>query len=93
MLRITYNQDGTEIVPAAYKKGYIYDSQGNPTRINGFTYNSIIYDHAVLSYDGRQLTKIQIYNLYNSLISTITYKYNDQGYRTSKTINNCFIIL
>ncbi|PAT01727.1 hypothetical protein CI105_05635, partial [Candidatus Izimaplasma bacterium ZiA1] len=89
--RITYNQDGTEIVPAAYKKGYIYDSQGNPTRINGFTYNSIIYDHAVLSYDGRQLTKIQIYNLYNSLISTITYKYNDQGYRTSKTINNTTI--
>ncbi len=69
-----------------------YDAQGNPTTITNFNYNNLKYNHANLTYTGRQLDSITVYN--NSLeysqyiVATIMYKYNDNGYRTSKTINN-----
>jgi RHS repeat-associated protein len=71
----------------------VYDDQGNPTRINGFVYEGTEYNHAILDYQGRQLTSISIYSdsTGNTLVDTISYTYNDQGYRTSKTVDGTTI--
>jgi RHS repeat-associated protein len=77
-------------------QNYLYDAQGNPTSITNFYYFDgtfgDYYDHATLAWDARQLAKIEIYNASQefpaNLVSTIVYTYNDQGYRTSKTITN-----
>jgi RHS repeat-associated protein len=64
-----------------------YDLQGNPTIITNFIYGETSYDHATFTWFGRQLMGIKVYNSSSSLIVSISYTYNDQGYRTSKTIN------
>jgi RHS repeat-associated protein len=82
---ITYNSNGT-IATQTTEQTYTYDDQGNPTNITNFMYNGTEYDHAVLDYDGRQLKEIKVYNSSQVLVDTISYTYNDQGYRTSKTV-------
>ena len=64
-----------------------YDLQGNPTIITNFIYGETSYDHATFTWFGRQLMGIKVYNSSSSLIVSISYTYNDQGYRTSETIN------
>jgi len=59
---------------------YEYDAQGNPVSISNFDYDR----NAVLVWDGRQLTEIQLYNTSNVWQKTISYRYNDQGYRIQK---------
>lgn len=83
---ITYNTNGT-IATQTTEQTYTYDDQGNPTNITNFMYNGTKYDHAVLDYDGRQLMEIKIYNSSQVLVDTISYTYNNQGYRTSKTLD------
>lgn len=63
-----------------------YDEQGNPLTSTNFIFDGIPYDHAVYSWDGRQLSEISIRNADNSVAATIAYQYNDQGYRISKVI-------
>jgi RHS repeat-associated protein len=63
-----------------------YDSQGNPTTITNFAYKGVNYHHANLSWDGRALRTIEVYNASDVLVATISYRYNDQGYRTEKDI-------
>ena len=82
---ITYLQDGSINTTT---RSYSYDGQGNSTNISNFYFEGVVYDHAVLSYDGRQLAKIEIYSSPAQLAHTIVYTYNDQGYRTSKTIDS-----
>jgi RHS repeat-associated protein len=60
---------------------YEYDGQGNPVSISNFEYDR----NAVLVWDGRQLTEIQLYNTSDVWQKTISYRYNDQGYRIQKT--------
>lgn len=69
---------------------YTYDSQGNPTGITNFVYEGVEYHHAVLEYDGRQLRKIEVHNDNSgtNIHMTISYKYNDQGYRVEKSIDD-----
>ena len=69
---------------------YTYDNQGNPTEITNFVYDGTIYNHAILSWDGRELSKISVYSTLGetSLVSEICYTYNDQGIRTTKTIDD-----
>ena len=86
---ITYNTDGT-VNSQSTVQTYIYDDQGNPIEITEFYYNGNYYDNAVLEYDGRQLTNITLTDLIESTV-IVSYTYNDQGYRTSKTINNTTI--
>ena len=64
-----------------------YDGQGNPISITHFKYDGIVYDRALLDWDGRQLARISIIDD-GLVVTTITYKYNDQGYRISKSITN-----
>jgi RHS repeat-associated protein len=84
---ITYDVSGN-IDTVTTSQSFTYDNQGNPIRINGFKYEENIYDHAVLEYQGRQLTAIYIYSdsAGNVLVDSVIYTYNDQGYRTSKTV-------
>jgi RHS repeat-associated protein len=68
-----------------------YDVQGNPLEITNFMYidfsgSTYVYDHADLDWEGRTLNSITIKNGSNVTQATITYTYNDHGYRTSKTI-------
>ncbi|MCF7924803.1 MAG: RHS repeat-associated core domain-containing protein [Candidatus Izimaplasma sp.] len=68
-----------------------YDGQGNPTEITNFVYTDIsgtenFYDHANFTWEGRSLISITIIKTDQSTKATITYAYNDKGYRTSKTI-------
>ncbi|PKK92602.1 MAG: hypothetical protein CVV61_08890, partial [Tenericutes bacterium HGW-Tenericutes-6] len=73
---------------------YSYDNQGNPIGITNFFFDdgdsqtNNYWNHAKLEYDGRQVTRIYIYSdsAENNLVDTIIYTYNDQGYRTSKTV-------
>lgn len=83
---MTYNSNGT-IATQTTEQSYTFDDQGNPTNITNFMYNDTKYDHAILDYEGRQLKEIKIYNSSQVLVDTLTYTYNDQGYRTSKTVN------
>lgn len=64
-----------------------YDGQGNPIIIENFNYMGTDYDHANLEWDGRQLSSISIFNECDVEVHTISYTYNDSGYRTSKTID------
>jgi RHS repeat-associated protein len=68
-----------------------YDLQGNPTSISNFFYFDGVtgeyYDHAVLSWDGRQLTNIQIFSDVTTKKAEIWYSYNDKGLRVSKCID------
>lgn len=69
-------------------QAYIYDAQGNPIQITNFIFDGVVYHHADLSWSGRALSEIKIYTAGSSVpIGVITYRYNDQGYRTSKTID------
>ena len=69
-------------------QAYIYDPQGNPIQITNFIFDGVVYHHADLSWSGRALSEIKIYTTGSSIpIGVITYQYNDQGYRTSKTID------
>jgi len=69
-------------------QAYIYDAQGNPIQITNFIFDGVVYHHADLSWSGRALSEIKIYTTGSSIpIGVITYQYNDQGYRTSKTID------
>lgn len=83
---LTYNADGTTNTQSTVQS-YTYDNQGNPTEITNFIYNDTEYHHAELNYDGRQLNEINIYTSSQSMTYTISYTYNDQGYRTSKTVD------
>ncbi|BCR35639.1 DNRLRE domain-containing protein [Mariniplasma anaerobium] len=82
---ITYNQDGS-INTTTRLGNYEYDDQGNPDEMTDFYYNGNLYDHAALVYDGRQLSMITLTDATLATVE-IEYSYNDQGYRTSKTIN------
>jgi RHS repeat-associated protein len=57
------------------------------TRRVNFVYEGTTYEYANLSWSGRELTKIQIYNDMGINEYTIDYQYNDQGYRTNQTIS------
>lgn len=63
-----------------------YDEQGNPLEQTNFVFRGTTYDHAVFSWDGRQLAGISIRNPDDSVAATIAYQYNDQGYRISKVV-------
>ncbi|MFA5130782.1 MAG: RHS repeat-associated core domain-containing protein [Patescibacteria group bacterium] len=63
-----------------------YDEQGNPLEQTNFVFRGTTYDHAVFSWDGRQLTGISVRNADDSVAATIAYQYNDQGSRISKVI-------
>jgi RHS repeat-associated protein len=67
----------------------VYDNQGNPTSITNFLFNGTKYNHANLSWDGRQLTNIKVYSSSDTTTKTgeIWYNYNDQGIRVSKKID------
>ncbi|HEY8364535.1 MAG TPA: RHS repeat-associated core domain-containing protein, partial [Haloplasmataceae bacterium] len=82
---ITYDSNGniTSITPI---NTFTYDQIGNPTKIYNFKYNGVIYAYADLDYEGRVLRKIDIKQNDGKTIYTISYKYNDQGLRTEKTI-------
>ncbi len=69
---------------------YTYDEQGNPTYITNFIFDGVSYNHAILNWDGRELSKISVYSSSgnNTLASEICYTYNDQGYRVSKTLDS-----
>jgi RHS repeat-associated protein len=67
---------------------FTYDGQGNPTKITGLSNEkiSLVLSGTVdfdLNWEGRQLKGIVI----NNGAASLDYTYNDQGYRTSKTIN------
>ena len=69
-------------------QAYTYDAQGNPTYITNFMFEGAIYDHATLEWSGRELSRITVYQLGSYVpVAIMTYKYNDQGYRTSKKID------
>ncbi|MDY0064686.1 MAG: RHS repeat-associated core domain-containing protein, partial [Bacilli bacterium] len=68
-------------------KQITYDNIGNPICITHFKYNGVIYDNALLDWEGRQLTRIDIIDD-EEVITSIHYRYNDQGYRISKSITN-----
>ncbi|MFA5037703.1 MAG: RHS repeat-associated core domain-containing protein [Candidatus Izemoplasmatales bacterium] len=63
-----------------------YDEQGNPLEQTEFAYAGITYHHAEFEWSGRQLTAIVIKRANDSIVATIEYQYNDQGYRTQKVI-------
>lgn len=68
-----------------------YDGQGNPIEIENFVYTTIsgtedVYDHAILTWEARTLTSITVYNANDVVQAEISYNYNADGYRTSKTI-------
>ncbi len=84
---VTYNGT-TEVEPTSFLQEYTYDDQGNPTHITNFYYDGDVYIYATLEYSGRQLTSIVVYDYGDDEVVTISYTYNDQGYRTSKTIDN-----
>ena len=65
---------------------FTYDAQGNPLIITNFDFRGITYNHADLTWFGRQLTSISIENEYNQVLATLSYSYNDQGFRTKKII-------
>jgi RHS repeat-associated protein len=88
---IEYDVNGNEITPSVFEHTYTYDSLGNPTTITKFEYESIIYEYAELEYNGRQLTKILLYDSFEQLQLEVTYTYNDSGIRTSKTVGNTTI--
>ncbi|MBU1020063.1 MAG: DNRLRE domain-containing protein [Firmicutes bacterium] len=67
---------------------YTYDAQGNPTNITNFLFEGSIYTYATLEWQGRELSKITVYQQGSYVpVVVISYKYNDQGYRTSKKID------
>jgi hypothetical protein len=83
---ITYDVDGIE--NSNIIQVYSSDIQGNPTSISNFEYDGVVYDYATFKYDGRQLTDISVFNHASTTAKiTISFTYNNQGYRTSKTIN------
>lgn len=88
---VNYDSNGDKIGTITTHKTYIHDdqgkNQGNPERINNFKFEGILYEYAILEYSGRKLTKIKVYDLLNILQHEIEYTYNDQGHRTSKTID------
>ena len=67
-----------------------YDAQGNPIDMTNFVYKGTTYHHAVLTWEGRQLIKIEVYSTSGTTnkVAGIVYTYNDQGIRTSKTIDS-----
>jgi RHS repeat-associated protein len=67
---------------------YTYDAQGNPINITNFLFEGSIYTYATLEWQGRELSKITVYQQGSYVpVAIMTYKYNDQGYRTSKKID------
>ena len=71
----------------AIQQQFTYDLQGNPIIITNFRYAETIYEYAVLSWSGRELTQIDLYNALDINEYRIEYTYNDQGYRTNKTVS------
>lgn len=65
---------------------FTYDNQGNPLTITNFGFRETTYDHADLTWFGRQLTSVSFENEYDQVQASISYSYNDQGYRTKKVI-------
>ncbi|MBI9010208.1 MAG: RHS repeat-associated core domain-containing protein [Tenericutes bacterium] len=67
-----------------------YDNSGNPEEISNFYYDDVKYHHAILSWDGRELVNIVIYNDAQGLdiIAEISYTYNDQGIRIQKIVDD-----
>jgi len=63
-----------------------YDNQGNPLSITNFWFKNAYYHHADLSWFGRGLNLIEIFDGSNTKQGSIEYNYNDQGYRTKKII-------
>lgn len=61
-----------------------YDAQGNPTQITNVSYKGTVWATCSLAWDGRQLKSINFSTAYGPAYM-ITYQYNDQGYRTSKS--------
>lgn len=79
----TVTQNGVET-----KSEIQYDAQGNPVNITNFFYNGSKRNHAVLSWDGRQLTNIQIYSETTTKFAEIWYTYNDQGLRVMQLVDS-----
>ena len=82
----TYDGSGNHTGTTTIQE-YTYDNQGNPTNISNFIYDSTTYDHAILSWSGRDLSQIDIYNSSQVNVYRINYTYNDQGYRTNQKIS------
>ena len=84
---IMYDKNG-DIDTTTTAQSFIYDDQGNPTTITNFMYDGTEYDHATLQYAGRQLESIYIFSTdpQSEPDVVISYTYNDQGYRTSKSV-------
>jgi hypothetical protein len=85
---VNYNPDGS-IASYSTKSMFVYDSQGNPTRISSFKYENTVYNHANLIWDGRQLVHLIVYSSSDdsAIVRQIWYTYNDQGIRVSKSID------
>ena len=66
----------------------LYDEQGNPVTITNFYYNGTKYTFSNLLYEGRTLVKVVIKNVSTTIetIATISYIYNNEGYRIKKII-------
>lgn len=65
---------------------FTYDDQGNPLTITNFDFSGTSYVHANLTWFGRQLTSISVVDEYDQTQASISYSYNDQGYRTKMVI-------
>ncbi len=85
----------TEVGQPTRTSNIEYDQQGNPIKITDFKYDNDdgngyqIYNHAILEWEGRTLTKITIYSSSNETVkeAQICYTYNDQGIRIKKEID------
>ncbi len=65
-----------------------YDGQGNPTQITNFSYMGEICDSATLTWEGRNLINITVYDSSFENNPQIDYTYNDQGVRIEKVITD-----
>ncbi|MFA7106226.1 MAG: RHS repeat-associated core domain-containing protein [Candidatus Izemoplasmatales bacterium] len=82
----TYDGSGNHTGTTTIQE-YTYDNQGNPINISDFVYDGTTYEYAVLSWSGRELTQIDVYNYMGINEFRLEYQYNDQGYRTKKAIS------
>ena len=91
-LEYTYNSSWSDQLSSYYtmengvstSHALTYDNNGNPTFISNFKYSGTVYYGAYLAWSGRELNRISIMAGSSTPVFKIIYKYNDNGYRTSK---------
>jgi RHS repeat-associated protein len=79
----TVLKDGT-----TYTSQVTYDNQGNPEKITNFKFKGITYNYADLTWEGRSLKSISVYDSSLVLKGSIVYTYNDQGLRIKKVVED-----